>query len=192
MSVTHDGQRWSNAAVDRVAIEAYDPEWPRRFAKEAAALRAVLDRSLGLRAGRDYRVHHVGSTAVPGLAAKPVIDIVIAVENRTVWPELVDPVQTLGYVYWADNPASDRLFFVKGMPPYGTRRTHHVHVRPPEQVQRLLQFRDYLRAHPVEARRYERLKRHLARAHPIDRDAYTEAKTAMIEQMLRRAGFRAG
>lgn len=187
MTVTHDGERWSNADEDRVAIVTYDPQWPRRFADEATAIQDGLNRHLDMRSGDDYHVYHVGSTAVPGLAAKPIIDVLLVVEDRAVWPELIDPIQALGYVYWTENPDPDRLFFVKGMPPYGPQRTHHVHVRPPTAARRLLQFRDYLRAHPAETRRYEALKRRLAQQHPTDREAYTEAKTAMIERMLRRA-----
>ena len=75
-------------------------------------------------------VEHVGSTSVKGLAAKPIIDILIAVRSlplaRTT---MIDPIIALGYVYWAENPKTDRMFFVKGMAPYGKRRTHHVHIR---------------------------------------------------------------
>ena len=80
------------------------------------------------------------------------------------------------------------MFFVKGMPPFGSRRSHHVHVAEPsgEMWQRLA-FRDYLRTHPEEAETYERLKRRLASAHQTDREAYAEAKSAYVESVMRKA-----
>ncbi|HEV7599866.1 MAG TPA: GrpB family protein [Bradyrhizobium sp.] len=94
----------------------------------------------------------------------------------------------LDYVHLADNPKQDRMFFVKGMPPFGSRRTHHVHVTENhgEMWQRLT-FRDYLRAHPEQARTYEQLKRRLATKHQTDREAYTDAKSAYIESVMRKA-----
>ena len=64
---------------------------------------------------------------MPGLAAKPIIDIVLEVPDRAAWPSLIEPLQRLAYVHWAENPDTTKMFFVKGMPPFGTGRTHHVH-----------------------------------------------------------------
>jgi GrpB-like predicted nucleotidyltransferase (UPF0157 family) len=136
-------------------------------------------------------IEHFGSTAVPGLAAKPIIDILIAVMSLArAKATLVEPITSLGYVYWAENPKTDRMFFVKGMPPYGERRTHHVHITEPdgEMWRRRLAFRDYLRARPDEARRYEALKRDLAVRYPTDREGYTNAKTEFVEAVYRRMG----
>ncbi len=177
-----DDGTWSNAAEDRVAIEPYDPSWPAAFERETDALRRVLP------AGVEVAVEHFGSTAVPGLAAKPVIDIMLAVPDRSAWPAFVGPVESLGYVFWADNPNPDRLFFVKGMPPHGNRRTHHVHVRTPEDAADALTFRDYLRSHPEAAAEYGALKRRLASAHTTDREAYTDAKGAFVRAVLARTG----
>ncbi len=135
-------------------------------------------------------LEHFGSTAIPGLAAKPIIDILVAVRSLAVArATFVEPLRTLGYVFWAENPKTDRLFFVKGMPPYGERRTHHVHVAEPTAEPWLrLPFRDYLRAHRQEAQRYERLKRELALRHRTDREAYTDAKSAYVDEVLAKAG----
>jgi GrpB-like predicted nucleotidyltransferase (UPF0157 family) len=133
--------------MDEVEIVAYDPRWPAMFAEEALLLRRALDD--GLVVG----VEHFGSTAIPGMAAKPIIDILVAVRSlAAARTTVIDPLQRLGYVFWAENPKTDRMFFVKGMPPYGARRTHHVHITEPagEPWSNLL-FRDYLRAHPDEA-----------------------------------------
>jgi GrpB-like predicted nucleotidyltransferase (UPF0157 family) len=170
-------------AMDAVEIVNYDPRWPILFDEEAKRLRATLDPSLVV------GLEHFGSTAVPGLSAKPVIDILIAVRSLAdAQPSFVEPLRNLDYVYWADNPKKDRMFFVRGMPPFGSRRSHHVHVTEPhgEMWQRLA-FRDYLRAHPEEARTYEQLKRRLATEHPRDREAYTGAKSAYIESVMRKA-----
>lgn len=173
--------------MDDIEIVAYDPAWPSMFEAEAARLRGMLDGTLV--AG----LEHFGSTAIPGLAAKPVIDILIAVRSLAeARGSFIDPLRQLGYVFWAENPRIDRLFFVKGMPPYGERRTHHVHVTEPdgELWQRLL-FRDYLRANPAAARRYERLKHELAQRFRSDREAYTEAKSAFVEEIMAVAARRA-
>jgi GrpB-like predicted nucleotidyltransferase (UPF0157 family) len=100
----------------------------------------------------------------------------------------VEALRNLDYVYWADNPKKDRMFFVKGMPPFGSKRSHHVHVTElhGEMWQRLA-FRDYLRAHPEEAEIYERLKRRLAIEHQTDREAYTDAKSAYVDSVVQKA-----
>jgi GrpB-like predicted nucleotidyltransferase (UPF0157 family) len=169
--------------MDGVEIVNYDPRWPALFDEEAKRLRAVLDPSsiVGL--------EHFGSTAVPGLSAKPIIDILIAVRSLAdAQATFVEALRHLDYVYWADNPISDRMFFVKGMPPFGSRRSHHVHVTEPDgEMWQRLAFRDYLRAHPEEVRTYERLKRRLAAEHPTDREAYTDAKSAYVESVMRKA-----
>ena len=169
--------------MDDVEIVDYDPRWPRLFDEEARRLRTVLDPSLIV------GLEHFGSTAIPGLSAKPIIDILVAVRSlAAAQATFVEALRGLDYVYWADNPKKDRMFFVKGMPPYGSKRTHHVHVTEPQGAmwQRLV-FRDYLRAHPEEAAVYERLKKRLAAEHPTDREAYTDAKTAYVDSVMRKA-----
>lgn len=142
-------------------------------------------------------MEHFGSTAVLGLSAKPIIDLLVAVrslpEART---QAVPALEALGYAYWADDPSPDRLFFVKGLPPNGPR-THHIHIveQGVSQDPRLgefsftdrLLFRDCLRADPEEARRYEDLKRRLAAAFPDDREAYTNGKTDYIYGVMQKA-----
>jgi GrpB-like predicted nucleotidyltransferase (UPF0157 family) len=169
--------------MDEIDIVDYDPRWPLLFDEEARRLRAVLDPSLIV------GLEHFGSTAIPGLSAKPIIDILIAVRSlAAAQAPFVEALRKLDYVYWADNPKQDRLFFVKGMPPFGSKRSHHVHVTElhGEMWQRLA-FRDYLRAHPEEAGAYARLKRRLAAEHLTDREAYTDAKSAYVEGVMRKA-----
>jgi GrpB-like predicted nucleotidyltransferase (UPF0157 family) len=88
-------------------------------------------------------------------AAKPIIDILVAVRSLAeARGTVIEPLQRLGYLFWAENPKTDRMFFVKGMPPYGVRRTHHIHITEATGEKWLnLPFRDYLRARPDEAQR---------------------------------------
>src|SRR5471032_110049 len=106
---------------DAMEIVDYDPRWPARFATEAPLVCAALGEQV-------IAIEHFGSTAVPGLAAKPIIDILVAVRSLAAMGHAEAALAPLGYVFWRDNPKKDRLFFVKGMPPHGTGRSHHVHV----------------------------------------------------------------
>ena len=168
--------------MDEIEIVDYDPRWAFLFNEEAARLRAVLDPSLIV------GLEHFGSTAIPGLAAKPIIDILIAVRSlAAARATFVEVLQKLDYIYWADNPRKDRMFFVQGMPPFGSRRSHHVHITEPTgELWHRLAFRDYLRAHPDEAATYERLKKRLAVEHQTDREAYTDAKSVYVESVMRK------
>src|SRR6201999_131891 len=132
--------------MDEVEIVNYDPRWPALFDEEAERLRAALDPSLII------GLEHFGSTSIPGLSAKPIIDILIAVRSLAdARVSLVEALRKLDYVYWGENPRKDRMFFVKGMPPFGSRRSHHVHVTEPSgEMWHRLAFRDYLRAHREE------------------------------------------
>src|SRR5450432_802953 len=169
MPVTHDGKQWSNGAEDTIEVVDPDPSWPDQFVTES---RAILDVLHPLKP----RIEHFGSTAIPNLPAKPIIDIFIMVADVSDWPKLVAPLSSLGYIYWAENPRTDRMFFVKGMPPFGRRRSHHVHVRTPADAMAELRFRDWLRKHPDDAARYAKLKYELVERFNSDREAYTESK----------------
>lgn len=168
--------------MDEIELVPANPDWPRRFAEEAARLRTIIPADLLV------DLEHIGSTAVPGLAAKPVIDIQATVTDLTAArARLIEPLKAAGYAWWADNPDTDRLFFVKGLPPSAPRRTHHLHVMEPGPgAIRHIAFRDYLRDHPAEAARYAALKQDLAGRFRDNREAYTAAKGAFIEQILDR------
>jgi GrpB-like predicted nucleotidyltransferase (UPF0157 family) len=176
MPVTHNGHQWSNATEDTIEVVDPDPSWPDQFVTESRAIAEVL-RPL------EPRMEHFGSTAIPNLPAKPIIDIFIILADVSVWPQLVTPLASLGYIYWAENPRTDRMFFVKGMPPFGRGRSHHVHVRAPADTAEL-GFRDWLRGHPADAARYGKVKRELVERFKSDREAYTEAKGEFIQQIL--------
>ncbi|MGF1482610.1 MAG: GrpB family protein [Cyanophyceae cyanobacterium] len=168
--------------MDEVVIVEYNPRWPLLFEQEEARLREVLADDLII------RIEHFGSTAVPGLAAKPIIDILVGVCSLKEAQRLsIAPLETLGYAYWFDNPDPQRMFFVKGLPP-SPQRTHHIHLVEPDSVlwERLL-FRDYLRQHSEEAARYAQLKHHLAQRFSTDRETYTSAKAAYVQSVMHKA-----
>lgn len=169
--------------MDEVELSDYDPRWPAEFAEEEVRIRAVLPRQLVL------GIEHFGSTAIPGLSAKPIIDILVAVSSLAEAREqAINPLEAIGYAYWRDNPKVDALFLVKGLPPSAKRRTHHIHMteKTGELWQRLL-FRDYLRVHPAEAQAYERLKRTLAATYREGREAYTAGKADYIREVMVKA-----
>lgn len=157
-----------------VQIFDYDTDWPRMYVGEAARIRRAIA-SVGL------AIEHVGSTAVPGLAAKPVIDIMVGVRHLDDAKLCVGPLAEIGYEYVPEyeDDIPDGRYFHKG-PPGGC--THHLHMAEfrGDFWRRHLLFRDFLRSHPERAREYERLKRELAGTFGRDHLGYTEAKTAFI------------
>jgi GrpB-like predicted nucleotidyltransferase (UPF0157 family) len=166
----------SQAAVE---IVDYDPAWPARFEEEQTALRCVLNPWL---AGP---IEHIGSTAVPGLAAKPVIDIMAGVETLESSRDAIQAAATLGYCYFPYQ-ASIRHWMCK---PSDAFRTHHLHLVPVSSPQwlRPIAFRNYLRAHPDVAAEYEQLKRAFALKFRLDREAYTKAKSSFIDAITAEA-----
>lgn len=165
-----------------IVIHPYSDEWPALFEAEARSLANVLG-------GLALRIEHVGSTAVPGLAAKPVIDIQVSVPSLEPRPVLHSALGRLGY-HHVDLGDFDKVypFFAK---PRDWPSTHHVHlcVVASEQERRHLAFRDALRARPDLAREYEALKHHLASLHDAAtleaRESYSLAKTDFVERVLR-------
>lgn len=179
-------ERVQKAVREDVAIVAYDSRWPKLFRQEAGHLRACLPPRLV------RRIEHFGSTSVPGLAAKPVVDMLVEVSSlRAARAEIAPILESQGYDYfWRPTFGDDvppwYAFFIKRAE--NGIRTHHIHMVTrrrtfQEHWDRLL-FRDYLIAHPQIARDYEQLKNELAAAHPNDRVAYTSGKTAFISRVM--------
>jgi GrpB-like predicted nucleotidyltransferase (UPF0157 family)/RimJ/RimL family protein N-acetyltransferase len=169
---------------DHIDIVAYDPEWPLKASNEINKLRAILPASTII------DIQHVGSTAIPGMAAKPIVDIQIAARSLEEMKIIAIPVlQKIGYEYWYDNPDSERMFFVKGMPPYGEKRTHHVHIfeLSSKHWSGKILFRDYLIAHPEIASEYQELKIKFAQQYTHDREKYTNAKGKFVDRIIKLA-----
>ena len=173
--------KWNNHAEDIIAVEPYDPRWADQFASEQQAIRECVDASI------PFVIEHFGSTAIPGLPAKPIIDILIGASSQH-WTAMIEALKGMKYVHWENNPNPDREFLVKGMPPFGVRRTHHVHIAEIDGPlwERLL-FRDYLREHAKDRKAYAGLKERLASEFPDDRDAYTNGKTMLVAEIMHRA-----
>jgi GrpB-like predicted nucleotidyltransferase (UPF0157 family)/protein associated with RNAse G/E len=160
-------------------LQPYDPLWPHLYAEEAVRIAAALgDWALA--------IEHIGSTAVPGLAAKPIIDIGVAVRNFEEATRCINPLAALGYLYLGEQGIPRRHYFVKGST---ENRTHHLHMVEPDSVdwRQHLAFRDYLRKHPTVAQEYAALKERLAAQFPTDRRLYTQAKAGLIAKVLRQA-----
>ncbi|HWO16704.1 MAG TPA: GrpB family protein [Solirubrobacterales bacterium] len=166
-------------ADDPIRVVPYDPNWPAGFEEERAALEEAI--GLWITGG----IHHVGSTAVPGLGAKPIIDILVGVEDLESSRACFDPLKELDYLY-APYLSDEMHWFCK---PHPSRRTHHLHLVPHESARfhDEIAFRDYLRSHPEPAAEYAKLKRDLATRFENDREAYTSAKANFIGLALARS-----
>ena len=166
-------------SVGQVVVVDYDSEWPQLFESLSASLAPAL-------AGLATSIEHVGSTAVPGLPAKPVVDIdVIAAERDVV--EVIARLQTLGYEHLGDRGIPQREAFRRpsGSPP------HHLYVCPSTSaaLANHLVVRDHLRRHPSDAIAYGDLKRQLAVKFAHDIEGYVQAKTIFLVGILRQHGF---
>ena len=163
---------------DPITVVAYDPAWPELFRQLGAELRAALG-------GVALRIDHIGSTAVPGLVAKSIVDVQVSVQRLEPVEPFRSPLEAAGFVYRAANTERIKRYFRE---PPGQRRTH-IHVRRAgsfsEQLPLLL--RDYLRAHPAAALDYGQRKQALASRFAHDRRGYQDAKAPITWQVLRRA-----
>jgi len=171
-------------ACGPVVIRGYDPEWPTRFAELCEALATALD-------GLAIVFEHVGSTAVPGLAAKPIIDVDVVVASPRLLPAVIERLKGLGYQRLGELGVPGReafrtppSFVLEEQSPL--RAAHHLYVlrNDSQELARHVAFRDALRADAALAKEYAALKRRLAAELGHDREAYTEAKTGFIHAAL--------
>jgi GrpB-like predicted nucleotidyltransferase (UPF0157 family) len=167
-----------------IEVVEYDPDWPRAFEEERDRIAAAIGDAALV-------IEHVGGTAVPGLPAKPVIDLMVGVEDIERAGPAVAGLINLGYEYVPEleTELPDRRYFRRGSP-----ETHHVHMVPASSdyfVEHLL-FRDYLRSHPQAAEEYGKLKRGLASRFRFDREAYQAGKVPFIDTVVAAARREAG
>ena len=158
----------------KIEIVDYDPSWPARFEAECALVRGALGDVV-------VDIHHIGSTAVPGLAAKPIIDILLEVEDLVALDSLNSEMEAIGYRPMGELGIPGRRYFPKG----GDSRSHHVHafVCGDPNVGRHLAFRDYLRRHPEVAREYAEVKRRVAQTCDNDSERYCAGKDAYVRRV---------
>jgi len=167
--------------VDPIVLVPHDSAWREAFQRERRQLSAILNVS-------PKRIEHVGSTAIPGLRAKPVIDIIVGLSALVDTDAHIEEMTSVGYEYVAAYEADlpDRRYFRK---PHTVPRTHHVHcvVVGSEFWCQYLLFRDYLRSQPEDAVKYEAIKEKLAIRHRFDRRAYLDGKSPFINSILQKA-----
>ncbi|MBN8615957.1 MAG: GrpB family protein [Deltaproteobacteria bacterium] len=160
-----------------VHISAYDPEWPRLAEREIARFASAVG-ARGLVA-----IHHIGSTSVPGLAAKPLIDLMPEVEHLAVIDRARTALEASGYAFWGEYGIAERRFCPR-IAADGTRLVNvHCFACGDPGLARHLAFRDYLRAYPEMARAYADEKRRCAALHPDDPAAYSDAKGAFVRRV---------
>jgi GrpB-like predicted nucleotidyltransferase (UPF0157 family) len=161
-----------------VRLDGYDPRWPALYEREAARIRSVLGERVLL-------LEHVGSTSVPGLAAKPIIDILLVVADPADEPGYVTPLERAGYRLVIREPGWHQHRVLKG-----PDTDINLHVHPPDspEIGRHLRFRDRLRADPADRARYEQVKRRLAARRWTYVQQYADAKTEVIAEIMARAG----
>ena len=161
----------------KLQVVDYDPAWPGLFAREADRVRAVLG-------DRVLQLEHIGSTSVPGLAAKPIIDMLLVVPDPADEPAYLPDLEAAGYVLVIREPDwyQHRCF-------KGPDTNVNLHVYPPgcPEIERYLLFRDRLRNHPAERAEYQRVKRELAQRDWAYTQQYADAKTEVVEAIIARA-----
>jgi GrpB-like predicted nucleotidyltransferase (UPF0157 family) len=163
--------------MNSLIIQDYDPNWPQLFETLRSRIATVLD-------GMATAIEHVGSTAVPGLAAKPIIDIDVLLRSARDLPLVITRLASLGYEHLGDLGIAGREAFR----PRPTDCPHHLYVCPPsnQEYRRHILFRDHLRTHPEDANAYASLKLELVRKCGDDRVAYTQAKGKFVAEILQR------
>lgn len=162
----------------QVIVLSYQSEWESEYAREAERLRDVFGARL-------HSIHHMGSTSVPGLAAKPIIDILPVVDSLDGIEQFDASIKALGYEAKGEFGMPGRRYYRKG----GDERTHHIHLYAVGnlEIERHLVFRNYLRAHPEEVNAYGTLKEQLAATYPYDIEAYIAGKDAFVKKLEQRA-----
>lgn len=165
----------------KVEVHPYDPAWPELYGEEAHRLCPLIAQNL-------ISLHHIGSTAVPGLAAKPTIDILAVVRDHAGLDAQTPALESLGYQAKGENDLPGRRYFQKLE---GEVHLFHIHAyqQGSPDILRHLDFRDFLRAHPKKAWDYAALKRSLAKQFPYEPKSYTEGKTDFIREVERLAAI---
>jgi len=166
--------------MKKVEVVPHDRQWRDVFEAEAKLVAAALGENV-------VTIHHIGSTAIPNIYAKPVVDLLVEVRDITEVDGRSSAMESLGYEVMGEYGIPGRRYFRKD-----TRegiRTHNIHVfeTGSAEVERHLAFRDYMIAHPEDAQRYSKLKRKLAEENPQSIDGYMDGKDSFIKEMDRRA-----
>lgn len=163
-----------------VIVEDYNPEWKNEFERISDELMAVL-------AGKIISTQHVGSTSVQGLAAKPIIDIDIVIDNN--FEEVKQALETVGYHYEGDLGIPGREAFRYDNKPHLMKHYLYVCNKENDELHRHITFRDYLRLHKEEREKYSAIKKKMALEYPYDIDSYIEGKQPVILEVYKKCGL---
>jgi len=162
----------------KVEVVSYNLQWPQMFEDEAGKIKSIMNEII-------VQIHHIGSTSIPNMSAKPVIDILIEAQSIEKVDLFNQAMMELGYDPKGENGIPNRRYFSKGE----VNRTHHVHIFQtgnPEIMRHLL-FRDYLIAHPEDATLYSELKQSLAKQFPQDIEQYIQGKDGLVKELDEKA-----
>ncbi|WP_409292648.1 GrpB family protein [Peribacillus sp. SCS-37] len=162
----------------RVEVCPYDKEWAQMFREEAEKINLILGDEM-------IHIYHIGSTSIPGLSAKPIIDIMPVVIDIYKVDTFNRQMEELGYIAKGENGISGRRYFQKG----GDHRSHHIHIyqNGSHEIERHLALRDYLITHPIDMKNYGELKEKLARQFPEDIESYIKGKDLFVKKMEQKA-----
>ncbi|WP_282937255.1 GrpB family protein [Paenibacillus sp. RC67] len=164
----------------KVFLVPWTEDWEKEFLTEKKEIESRIGHLI-------YGIHHIGSTAIKNISAKPIIDIAIEMEYENNTTATIQAFEALGYVHKSNTALPGRYYLTKGSP-----RTHQIHLyysKGSRFLQEHLAFRDYLRTHDRDRNRYEQLKVELAGIYSNDRIAYAEAKSDFVKEILRKSGL---
>lgn len=157
-----------------IEVVPYNPRWKEEYALEAEKIKSIIEDEI-------ISIHHIGSTSIEGIDAKPTIDILVEVKNINNIDEYNNKMQELRYISMGEFGIEGRRFFIKGL----CNRTHHVHIfeKGSSEIRRHLDFRDYMINNPDEAKKYAELKKKLAKKHTYDSNQYANGKSDYIRKI---------
>ncbi|GAA0713104.1 GrpB family protein [Paraclostridium ghonii] len=169
---------YKKSEVRIIEVLEYNPDWKAEFIKEAKDIYKIMGKEV-------VKVHHIGSTSIPGIDAKPVIDILVEVKNIENVDLYNESLKSLGYIAKGEYCIPNRRFFLKGI----YKRTHHIHVFESgnSEIKRHINFRDYMIQHPEEAKQYAELKKELAKTFRYDIEGYCNGKDAFVKGIDKKA-----
>lgn len=170
--------RVSKTDKRKVEVVSYNPNWKKMYKEESEKVKNILNDII-------IDIHHIGSTSIPGIKAKPVIDILVEVKNIEVVDRYNNKMKELGYEAMGEHGIPKRRFFRKRE----NKRTHHIHIFQVgnEEIERHINFKEYLVAHPDKAREYSKLKEKLANKYTHDVENYINSKSDFIKEIDRKA-----
>ncbi|MGB2782423.1 MAG: GrpB family protein [Atribacterota bacterium] len=171
-------RNFSKTEKRRVEVVSYNSNWKGMYKEESEKIKNILSDII-------IDIHHIGSTAIPEIKAKPVIDILVEVKDIETVDRYNNKIEEFGYEVMGEYGIPKRRFFKKG----GNKRTHHIHIFQTgnEEIERHINFKEYLIAHPDKGREYSKLKEELINKYSYDIESYTQGKNDFIKEIDKKA-----